>query len=30
MSMWPKTKVVGEPNHANLANLAKQIAEMTQ
>ena len=30
MSMWPKTKPAGEPNHAKLAGLAKQIAEMTQ
>ncbi|DAC26279.1 MAG TPA: HIT family protein [Candidatus Poseidoniales archaeon] len=28
MSMWPKTRAVSEANHANLANLAKQIVEM--
>ena len=28
MSMWPKTRAVGEANHANLAKLAKQILEM--
>ena len=28
MSMWPKTQAVSEANHANLANLAKQIVEM--
>ena len=28
MSMWPKTRTVGEANHANLAKLAKQIVEM--
>ena len=29
MSMWPKTKPVGEPNHATLAKLSKQVAELT-
>ena len=29
MSMWPKTKPVGEPDHANLAKISEQVAELT-
>ena len=29
MSMWPKTKPVAEPDHATLAKLSEQVAELT-
>jgi len=29
MSMWPKTKPVGEPDYANLAKISEQVAELT-
>ena len=28
MSMWPKTKPVGEPDHANLAKISQQVLEL--
>ncbi|MBL6731591.1 MAG: HIT family protein [Candidatus Poseidoniaceae archaeon] len=29
MSMWPKTNLVGEPDHAKLAKISQQVAELT-